>query len=609
MQNCAKILDTVVEDVSGTALISLREFEKFLGPSVIKVWDRCRLARNKYGVALVSQKYLSEISPYKKMSGNTVRKGIDRLNKLGFVKKCGYKKYIIYGSLALVNNYPFISVPDFVIGLLKNNKAWGGNNKNKPLYYFWAEEKQKIFANELRYNFGQNIPKINKNVSTKIQKHDHSVRKIEVSVPKNRQVLHSVLVDPEKNKHQPYQIFKKLNEKPPKIHYLNICSVPLINLITIIDPALALKPSWNSFFKIKKNYAPHLVSRNSEVPLLVSRNSEEAGRRFFLILKTIQGEGDNKAIIFPKIKEHHMEEKTQRIELPSGAIWVKNLGGIKPEPNLDDKSYEKVVQEIAQFFDDSNDPARPYVYLRQRFLLVPGVPRVPTAAFIPNPMVKGPPLLNATTTPVERFRAIARTWTAAFNCRYGPFGKQTFIFTKVLKNPAKIFRSRYFKTIQQAAELFIEKEIPPAAWIMYSFDMWHEYYGQHDEDDPPPIFWVLGKKRILEKYGWFCGEAPSYFSGRKLFTSTHYEIIRLFNKMYAHMKTLPLDSTDAEIQAIAELYFPNGLYDRLVAKAIKKTERIQKTLDDLRDKGEWLWNDDWGIPKWLDAELDEQLKT
>lgn len=222
---------------------------------------------------------------------------------------------------------------------------------------------------------------------------------------------------------------------------------------------------------------------------------------------------------------------------------------------------------------------------RDIFLTHPATPPYPTLKLI---RVPAPPELDQHGSDEDHFRQIASTWTKALEARYGG---RCFVFSKAMRNPKK---SKYYKALTKAAQQFVAHEISPAAWIAFSFDVWHEY-GKHPHDDPPPIPWVFDVKRISERRGWFRREAARYRGGRLLFSKAHRELVTRYTHMQSALAGLPIKSTDAEVKQTIEKYFPENLYNDLLNRANAVAEDIQKKLYDCLRSGDWLWSEDWQI--------------
>jgi hypothetical protein len=163
---------------------------------------------------------------------------------------------------------------------------------------------------------------------------------------------------------------------------------------------------------------------------------------------------------------------------------------------------------------------------------------------------------------------------------------------KTIRKPKK---SKYYKLLTTAADIFIEKEISPAAWIGFSFEIWHKDEG-HPSDDPPPLPWVFGMTKNKKFRGWFYGEGASSFrGGRVLPTKRYKKLLECYNLMRTCLSRLPTDATDAMIIDTVDMFFPRKTYDKWKRQINKETEEIQENLDSCLQRGDWLWSDNWDL--------------
>jgi len=229
-----------------------------------------------------------------------------------------------------------------------------------------------------------------------------------------------------------------------------------------------------------------------------------------------------------------------------------------------------------------------------RFWKHQNVPQAPSPTNLDMIKIPAPPQLDPDADEVAWFRAIAKTYTRAYNDRYRQFGNESYTFSRVMRNPRK---SRYYKLVVEAARKFIKHEIPPASWIAFSFDVWHEYGGGRDEDDSPPVSWIFSRERVEKRWGWFYAESSRYRGGRILLTNFHKELIHRYDQMRSALSQLPVSASDATINVTVQQFFPDDLYEFLLEKSNAAARKVCEKLNESLRAGDWLWSDDWQIPE------------
>lgn len=216
--------------------------------------------------------------------------------------------------------------------------------------------------------------------------------------------------------------------------------------------------------------------------------------------------------------------------------------------------------------------------------------------------VPPPPHLKPEAELDDQVRVVAKTWMRAIDSRYLRLtGQKCGSFMKLLeymrrRNRKKLESSKYYKLLCGAAEWFVEKNVPPAAWIAFMIDVWVDHIDQSDDKtNPPPAMLVLGKKSREKWYGWFRGTQGRYRGGKLLFTDTHRELMRRHDFMRAELYRLPPNCEDRAVKKVVAKYFPDDEYDDLLDAANEEADALQAKLRELRDRGEWLWTDTaWG---------------
>ena len=142
-----------------------------------------------------------------------------------------------------------------------------------------------------------------------------------------------------------------------------------------------------------------------------------------------------------------------------------------------------------------------------------------------------------------------------------------------------IARSKHYTTLVRASEAFIEHDIRPAAWCAFSCDVWLRYRKTH-----PPVSWVFGAKRIVERRGWFWRELQDYMGGRIVYTPAGRKLLRVNSRAQAHV----FRTGSVEGMPVHELVTP-GAYEALVRRARLQGEQMQRDLNSRVNNGEWIW--------------------
>jgi len=95
--------------------------------------------------------------------------------------------------------------------------------------------------------------------------------------------------------------------------------------------------------------------------------------------------------------------------------------------------------------------------------------------------------------------------------------------------------------------------------------------------------WAFAPKRIAEKAGW-ARSAYERRGGSVVLTRTQ----RVLMSKWAAMQAEVLRGTATPAEAAAA-YFPDGAYERLVAKAQQEAQREQAQIDTDMAAGKYLW--------------------
>jgi len=223
-------------------------------------------------------------------------------------------------------------------------------------------------------------------------------------------------------------------------------------------------------------------------------------------------------------------------------------------------------------------------------------PNVPPWPHIQPARVPAPPALREDMDPSEMVDLLAATYTSGVEHRYGRTGrgkaKQCWVFRgKRRPQPG----DEAFMNLLEAAEKLREHNVPPAVWVSFSLDVWdHDQgaagQGRRRKINWPAPGWLYAVPRIAKRQGWSRhSDAAARVSGaRQIITPAVKEIVHRHARMRATlMERRP--TTQEQVDAIVNLAFPDGLYDRLMVQAEQEVAELQREMRRRARKGEWLW--------------------
>jgi len=214
--------------------------------------------------------------------------------------------------------------------------------------------------------------------------------------------------------------------------------------------------------------------------------------------------------------------------------------------------------------------------------LYPGVPCEPTLSAVPPVVMPGPPLLQDDEPLGAQVEFVAATWEHAVVHHFG--GKKRSVF----RRRGGVLGSAYFDAMADAVAAFAEHEIPPAAWLAFSFAIWGEHHKPNGKKaKPPPLKWAFDATRVSERRGWF-RNATSSLGGNVVFTPPHRQLVQRHAVM--RMALLRLVDPPAEsVRQVVDRYFPGQLYTELVGTARAESKTLKSRLRCQAERGEWLW--------------------
>lgn len=156
-------------------------------------------------------------------------------------------------------------------------------------------------------------------------------------------------------------------------------------------------------------------------------------------------------------------------------------------------------------------------------------------------------------------------------------------------------RTPVYKTLVAAVRALKEHSIVPAAWAIWSCEVWQR--SPTGDGKRPPIQWVWNAKRIEEKRGWFRAEAGVADAIQLVLPDEAKELLgdwarfeRLLWQAYR-----PGGLTESEVNALlGEALVTSGSRSRAVYA--QRLERAQRAVADARarlvvaaQEGVWLW--------------------
>jgi len=180
---------------------------------------------------------------------------------------------------------------------------------------------------------------------------------------------------------------------------------------------------------------------------------------------------------------------------------------------------------------------------------------------------------------------------------------------RILKEPCFMFanykgaelqRSQFYEMLVEGSRTMRELEIPPASWVMFSFDAWNEVTKRGGKKRPAPINFVFGARRVRERSGWFARVETDYRNMRRIFAKEHMDYHRRLRGCYQlglraleRVQKENAGYTDVELlrarlNAIVEQEFPGG-NQAWLERARAAGEAHRATLAECLANGEFVW--------------------
>lgn len=131
----------------------------------------------------------------------------------------------------------------------------------------------------------------------------------------------------------------------------------------------------------------------------------------------------------------------------------------------------------------------------------------------------------------------------------------------------------------------VKAQVPPASWVLFSFDVWAEY-GR--TGGPPTVAWVFSLNRLRENRKWFEDKQARYFGGRTYFAEEHIELVHKWRMMWdAVMVARP--QTREQLLVVVDRFFPGTSYEKAVNAAQVSTRRLEQYLREAVEQGRPVW--------------------
>lgn len=142
-----------------------------------------------------------------------------------------------------------------------------------------------------------------------------------------------------------------------------------------------------------------------------------------------------------------------------------------------------------------------------------------------------------------------------------------------------------YDKLVETAKLLARVDVPPAAWCMWSFDVWNEYLNF--EGLPTPL-WVWSASRIRNNMAWFRDHAQLYLDSRQILVPKHRELIDDWAAMWIGLLAVrPVDR--AEVTELVDYHFPADTYEARLVAAKAAAKSLQRKVMADNEKGLVCW--------------------
>jgi len=208
------------------------------------------------------------------------------------------------------------------------------------------------------------------------------------------------------------------------------------------------------------------------------------------------------------------------------------------------------------------------------------LPAYPGEGVIKPVVVPPPPLLPAITS-LTSYRVCAEMLAAVYRgALLDRFDLSSYFgFPDIQSNQAT-----YIK-LCKVVDLMTLYEIPPAAWVLFSFDVWKQYGAT---GGPPTVAWTFSAPRLTEKRDWFAARRDEYFGGRTYFSEEHLALVQRWRRMWERLMSLR-PQTRVELLAVVDEFFPGDSYEKAVEAAQVSSRRLEQYLREAIEDGRMVW--------------------
>lgn len=213
---------------------------------------------------------------------------------------------------------------------------------------------------------------------------------------------------------------------------------------------------------------------------------------------------------------------------------------------------------------------------RLRKLGVRILPPYPGEHVIKPAIVPPPALLPETATYREAVEILAAFYRGALEERFNLKSAFGYGDVRNMKN---------YKKFCTTVDAMYRLKIAPAAWVLFSFDVWAEYSVT---DGPPTAVWTFSVSRVESKAVWFQDWVGRYKGGRSYFAEEHIKLVRTWRSMWDELMILRPNDRPGLV-AIVEKHFLGDSYEKAVKTAQDSSRRLEQYLIDAINKGRMVW--------------------
>lgn len=211
------------------------------------------------------------------------------------------------------------------------------------------------------------------------------------------------------------------------------------------------------------------------------------------------------------------------------------------------------------------------------FLRLAGLPRTPS---LNDFLVETPPpaRLAPETTPYERARLLVATYLSGLEKRYPDEPMRDF--------RGNLAKSKHYDNLVAAAAAMIPLNVAPAAWVLYSFDVWERGGGMRTGVVPPPRFVFDPKRLSRQGVAMFNKVELDYRAVPNKITDEFRELTRAYNRAMRLASEAP--SLAAARVVVATTLAERG-WETLFKAATKATQVARAALAARIASGEMVW--------------------